>query len=208
MTPLVLSTVALMLSAPAVLCGLLFLALFVAIWSLRNRRRHQRLFRKLVAGSVLVVGSQLTAARVWGMRDLEEIYSAAQAVVNVGDTASTNVYDAGNAASSDFSMTGHVWFNVTVNTAFTSGGAGTLQVVLQDSADNITFADVQVGGVFALAALVVGAVVFQMQPPVGLRRYTRFAYRVATAAMTAGKVDAYITSDIQRNIARPSGFTA
>jgi hypothetical protein len=201
MTPLLASTAALFFSAPAVLCGLLILALFVAIWFRQDRRRGRPL-RKLAAGSALLV------ARVWGMRDAEAIYSAAQAVVDVGDTASTNVYDAGNAPSSDISMTEHIWFNVTVKTAFTSGGAGTLQVVLQDSADNNTFADVVVGPVFALAALVLGAVVFQMQPPVGLRRYTRLAYRVATAAMTAGKVDAYITSDIQRNVARPSGFTA
>ena len=32
-------------------------------------------------------------------------------------------------------------------------------------------------------------------------------YRIGTAALTAGKFDAFVSMDVQRNIARPSGFT-
>lgn len=143
-----------------------------------------------------------------GMRDSEAIYSSAQAVTAIGDTPSTNVYDAGNASSSDISMTEHLWINAIVNTTFTSGGAATIQAVLQDSADNVTFADVLAGPAVAVANAVAGTVLLQTQPPVGLRRYTRIGWRIATAVMTAGKVDGYFTEVIQRNIARPSGFTA
>jgi hypothetical protein len=142
------------------------------------------------------------------MRDSEAIYSTAQAVTATGDTASTNSYDSGSANASDISMTENLWINAIVNTAFTSGGSATIQAVLQDSADNSTFADVLAGPVVPVANATQGAVLLQTQPPVGLRRYTRIAWRVATAAMTAGKVDAYFSMAIQRNIARPSGFTA
>lgn len=143
-----------------------------------------------------------------GMRDSEEIYSTAQAVTATGDTASTNVYDAGSANNSDISMTERLWINATVNTAFTSGGSATIQAVLQDSADNATFADALAGPVVAVANATEGTVLLETQPPVGLRRYTRLAYRIGTAVMTAGAVDGYISSTIQRNIARPSGFAA
>jgi hypothetical protein len=144
-----------------------------------------------------------------GMLDSEIIFSAAQAVTATGDTASTNVYDSGGAnGQGDMGQTGeNLWFNATVNTAFTSGGAGTLQVVIQDSADNATFADVTTGPVFALAALTLGAVLLQIQPPPGMRRYSRLAYRGAVAVFTAGKVDGYVSNTIQRNVARNSGFT-
>lgn len=43
-----------------------------------------------------------------------------------------------------------LWINALVDTTATSGGAATVQVVLQDSADNVTFADVLSGPVVAL----------------------------------------------------------
>lgn len=144
-----------------------------------------------------------------GMLDSEVIFSSAQAVTATGDTASTNVYDCGgaNGQGDNGQSEERLWLNAAVATTFTSGGAGTLQVVVQDSADNATFADVVTGPVFALAALTAGTVLLQLQPPPGMRRYWRYAYRGAVAVFTAGAVDGYASNTIQRNIARQSGFT-
>lgn len=142
-----------------------------------------------------------------GMLDQNTKYATAQAVIAIGDTASTNVYDAGNAASSDIGMADELWLNVGVNTTATSGGAATLTPVLQHSDDNVTFTDAMSGPVVALADMVAGKTLWQVELPVGLKRYTRIGWRVATAALTAGKFDAYLSKDVQRNIARPSGFS-
>lgn len=142
-----------------------------------------------------------------GMLDLNTKYSIAQAVTSTGDTASTNVYDAGSAASADIGLNDELWINVVCSTTATSGGSATVQAVLQDSADNSTFADVLAGPALAVANVTQGAVLLQACPPLGLRRYTRIVYRIGTAALTAGKFDAFISMDVQRNIARPSGFT-
>ena len=143
-----------------------------------------------------------------GMLDQSTKLASAQAVTSTGDTASSNVYDNGSVNSSDISLTGeNLWINAVVDTTATSGGAATLQAVLQDSADNSTFADVLAGSVVALAGLTAGAVVMQVQPPVGLRRYFRIVWRVGTAALTAGKFTAYVSNSVQRNVSRPSAFT-
>jgi hypothetical protein len=96
---------------------------------------------------------------------------------------------------------------IRTGTAFTSGGAGTLAIVLQDSADNSSWADVQISPTYALAALTANKVLLQSRFPIGLRRYIRVAYRVATAAMTGGTVDAFTVMDEQSNTAYASGFT-
>lgn len=142
-----------------------------------------------------------------GMLDQYTKFSSAQAVTSTGDTASTNTYDIGSAASSDIGLTQEMWFTVAVSTTATSGGAATVAAVLQDSADGSTWADAYVGPTVPVASLTAGAVLAQGTPPIGLRRYLRVVYRVGTAALTAGKFEAYISLDIQRNIARPSGFT-
>jgi hypothetical protein len=187
-------------TAPAVICGLLFLALFVAIWLLKDRRR--RPVRKLLVNSVLV------AAAVWGMLDQEIIFAEAQTVTATGDTASTNVYDNGNANTGDNGLTGeNLWVQAFCSTTATSGGSATVQAVLQDSADNSTFADVVAGPVVAVASVIAGVALLQVQPPPGTRRYWRIVWRVGTAVLTAGKFDAFVSNTIQKNVQRPSGFT-
>lgn len=201
MTPILAPAAAMLFSFPAVLCGLLFLALFLAIWLVNNR--HRRPVRRLLSTGVLA------AAAVWGMLDSELQFAIAQAPTATGDTASTNVYDCGGAnGQGDNGQTGeNLWVNAIVNTSFTTGSAATIQAVLQDSADNATFADVVSGAVFTAANASVGVVLLQVQPPPGMRRYWRIVWRIGTGTMTAGKVDAYISNTIQRNVARPSGFT-
>lgn len=144
-----------------------------------------------------------------GYLDSELQFSVAQAVTATGDTASTNVYDTGGAnGQGACGLTGeNLWVNVVINTTVTSGGAATVQAVLQDSADNSTFADVAAGNALALAASTAKTVLLQLQPPPTMRRYWRIAYRIGTAVLTAGKFDAYVSNTVQNNVARPSGFT-
>lgn len=143
-----------------------------------------------------------------GMLDQSTKLAIAQTVTSTGDTASTNIYDNGSAHAADNSMTReNLWINAVVNTAITSGGSATVQAVLQDSADGSTFADVLAGPAVAYASAPVGTALLQVQPPVGMRRYFRIAWRIGTAALTAGKFDAYVSNTIQRNVSRPSGFT-
>ena len=142
-----------------------------------------------------------------GMLDVNTKLSAAQAVTSTGDTASTNIYDNGSANSSEVGLTEEIWLNVMCSTTATSGGSATVQAVLQDSADGSTWADALVGPSFAVANVTAGTVLLQAQPPVGTRRYLRVAYRIGTAALTAGKFEAFFSMDVQRNVARPSGFT-
>ena len=143
-----------------------------------------------------------------GMLDSQTKLATAQAVTSVGDTASTNILDQGSANSAEMGLTGeNLWINAFVSTAATSGGSATLQAVLQDSADGSSFADVVAGPAVAVASLTAGAQLLQIQPPTGLRRYVRIGWRVGTAALTAGAFTAFISNTIQRNVARPSGFT-
>jgi hypothetical protein len=154
-----------------------------------------------------------------GMLDNEAIFSDGQTVTATGDTPSTNVYDnaAGtnaiaNNGQGDHGLTGEMlWINVRVKTSATSGGAATMQAVLQNSSDNATWVDVNSGPVVAVANLTAGADLLRVQPPLlglpGMLRYWRIAYRVGTAALTAGTFDAYVSNSVQRNIPRASGFT-
>jgi hypothetical protein len=138
--------------------------------------------------------------------DSQEQLSDAQAVTSTGDAASTNVYDTGAAA--DVGIGNDIYVYVKTKAAFTSGGSGTLQVVLQDSADNSTFADVQaLTPVKALATLTANTDLVRARLPIGLRRYIRLAYRVGTAAMTAGTVDAYLSLEVQAQQYGSSGFS-
>jgi hypothetical protein len=147
-----------------------------------------------------------------GMLDSELIFSAAQTPTAVGDTPSTNVYDtgsaAGNAQEAEAALTTeNLWLNVICNTVPTSGGSATIQAVLQDSPDNATWTDRLLGGAVSYSNVTKGLALLQAQPPVGTQRYWRIAYRIGTAALTAGAFDAYVSNTIQRNVSRPSGFS-
>jgi hypothetical protein len=158
----------------------------------------------------LMIGAVVLAAVIWGMLDSEIVFAEAQTVTATGDTASTNVYDCGGAnGQGDNGQTGeNLWVNAVCSTTATSGGGATVQAVLQDSADNVTFADVIAGPAVAVANVVAGLSLLQVQPPPGMRRYWRIAWRVGTAVLTAGKFDAYVSNTIQRNVARASGIPA
>lgn len=142
-----------------------------------------------------------------GMLDSQLVFAEGQAVTATGDTASTSAYEADNAQLGDAGQTNeNLWVQALCSTTATSGGSATVQAVLQDSADGSAYADVVAGKVFAVASVTAGTPLLTVQPPPGMRQYWRIAWRVGTAALTAGKFDAFISNALQRNVARPSGF--
>lgn len=143
-----------------------------------------------------------------GMLDSEIIFSEGETVTSTGDTASTNIYDSGGTSLGDAGQTGeNLWVQALCSLTATSGGSATVQAVLQDSADGSSFADVAAGPVVAVASVLAGTTLFALQPPPGMRRYWRIAWRVGTAALTAGKFDAFVSNTLQRNVPQASGFT-
>jgi hypothetical protein len=88
-----------------------------------------------------------------------------------------------------------------------SGGAASLTVALQDSADNTTFATVVTGPAVAKASLVAGFELLRIRLPAGLQRYIQIAYTATTNDFTAGTVDAFLVLDRQDNVARPGAYT-
>lgn len=92
-----------------------------------------------------------------------------------------------------------------VTTTFTSGGAGTLQVVLQGATDNgagaaAAYSSWWTSPVYALATLVAGARLFDMdmpRPPAGIAipRFVRMGWTIATAAMTGGTLKSWVVLD-------------
>lgn len=141
------------------------------------------------------------------IRDVNLIYSRAQAVLLAGDTASTNIFDAGSIPTSDIGLGAEDMFLSVICNTTASGGSATVRAVLQDSADGVNFTDVIAGAVFPVASVIVGAVLLQIPFPTRLRRFTQVVYRVGVAPLTAGRFDAFVSVGVQRNIARASGFS-
>jgi hypothetical protein len=95
---------------------------------------------------------------------------------------------------------------VQVVTAFTSGGAATLQVALNGAPDNGSggegaFTQWWISPAYALATIaVVGARLMDMDMPrppagVGIPRFLRLTYIIAGATTTAGNVSSYLVLD-------------
>lgn len=94
---------------------------------------------------------------------------------------------------------------VQVGTAFTSGGAGTLQVALQGAIDNgagvaAAFSTWWTSPAYALATLNSGSRLYDMdmpRPPDGIAipRFLRLAYIIGGATMTAGTINSYLILD-------------
>ena len=79
-----------------------------------------------------------------------------------------------------------------VREAVTSAGAATVRFLVQmadDSNFNANAETVVDTGALALSALTAGSVLIKQRLPLALRRYMRVRTTVATANLTAGKVD-------------------
>lgn len=118
----------------------------------------------------------------------------------VGDNPSGNVIDQ-QVKGGPFSEGGSAYlglFAIVRNiVALASSGGGTVQAVIQDSPDNVTFTDRVVGAVIAAADAKAGTDLLNVRMPLTpkLARYVRIVYRVATAVFQSGKVISYLTPD-------------
>lgn len=127
--------------------------------------------------------------------DNEMIMSKAQTVTATGDTASTGVIDFGvNGAGRDKKII------VSVNTTCTSGGAATVAAAVEHSADNSAFTALNATTAAGFATMTAGTKVLEYVLPSDVKRYVRVKYTVATAALTAGKFNAYLDTAIQTNM--------
>lgn len=123
--------------------------------------------------------------------------------------ASTDVIDAGavrKGPARDLGGGEQLYAVFVMDSDTDAAGAATVTFSVQDSADNVTFADVVASGAIGKAALKAGAHVVLPLPP-GMRRYVRANYTVATGPLTAGKVSAQIVRDYQRNVAFASALS-
>lgn len=144
-----------------------------------------------------------------GMLDSQLVFAEGQAVTAIGDNPSTNEIAFANSVLGDAGQTQeNLWITALCTTLATSGGAATVQAVLQNSPDNATWTDVALGPALPVTggALPAGTVMLQIQPPPGMLQYWRISWRIAAAVLTAGAFDAYVSNTIQRNVPRPIGF--
>jgi hypothetical protein len=128
--------------------------------------------------------------------DNELIMSNAQEFTT-GANASTNSIDFGRAGAG---------YNkkvlVTVNTSVTSGGAGTVAIAVQhDSVTGFGSAETLfTTAALAKTTLVAGYKVLEYTLPAEVKRFVRVLYTVATADLTAGKLNAWVDDAQQTNM--------
>lgn len=98
---------------------------------------------------------------------------------------------------------------IVVTEAATAAGAATVTVDLETD-DNAGFASPAVvasSGAIGKAALTAGTEVLRVKVPLGVERYLRVNYTVATGPLTAGRFTAFLAHDRQASRAHASGFT-
>jgi len=145
-------------------------------------------------------------------------FSNAQTIAQaVGTTPSTNAIDFGTTSGIPSSALGGgardigigddpaMKLLVQISTTVTSGGAATMSVALQGAPDSGTgtegtYVTWWTSPVYALATLVAGARLFDMdmpRPPAGvvIPRFIRLSYVIAGATTTAGAVSSYLVLD-------------
>lgn len=147
--------------------------------------------------------------------DTQEQFSSGQTlIVGTGDTVSTNILDTNPTGipatpqNHDEGVGEEVFLNVRIGTAVASA-TGTLELVLQTD-DNSSFSsptEFPLNAALGAASYPANTFVYRGRLPIGLERYLRVVYRVGTAALTAGTVDAFLTKDTQAQRAYASGFS-
>lgn len=121
-------------------------------------------------------------------------FSKAQAVT--ASAASTDVVD-----FSAFRDVGNGAFDIelflVVDTTVTAAGAATVTFLLEDSADNSSFAAIWTSAAIGKASLTAGANTLSLalnpKVPLGARRYMRMTYTVGTGPLTAGAFTSGLT---------------
>lgn len=95
-----------------------------------------------------------------------------------------------------------LWLVVGVDTAATSGGAATLQIVLASDAQAAITTDGTetrhfISAAIPVASLVAGFYVARVMLPIGTyERYLGILQITGVAAFTAGKINAFLTNDV------------
>lgn len=131
--------------------------------------------------------------------DATLVFSDAQAETTQAAHDSDNIVDCG-LANANLGAGTPKWLVVSVNTAFTTSASGTLTVALQDCATvGGSYATVIAGETHAVTALVKGFKILCVPLPAEHARFLKLVYTIGTGAMTAGAIDAYITTDPQTN---------
>lgn len=137
--------------------------------------------------------------------DSQNTFCTAMSVARaVGDAVSTDVYDTGAAA--DVGIGENLYVYAKMDAALVGAGAS-IQVVLQDSADNSTFADAESGRIVPVASATANAELARLRVPLGLRRYLRVVFRISGATTTAGTASAMLALDVQAQQYGASGFS-
>lgn len=143
------------------------------------------------------------------MSIIDRYLQISNAQVITATAVSTDVIDAGAtknpAIGRDLGGGTQLFLEITIGATFTAGGAGTLAIALQDSADNATFNDVLSLPVLALSNLVVGTR-FYIPLPAKLRRYLRANYTVGTGPMLTGNVSAQVVDGMTVERAYPDSL--
>lgn len=137
--------------------------------------------------------------------DTQTSLSRAQSIAAAaGDVISTDIYDTGAAA--DVGIGQEFWLQINTNAAVTSGGAATVQFILQTATDAAFTSPIEypLTPARALAALTANTVQFQGRLPVGLRRFLRVVYRIGAAATTGGTVTTFLAEDLQLSPTMPT----
>lgn len=129
-----------------------------------------------------------------------------------GDIVSTDAVDtqgvANPAQNVDKGVGEEAYVVINIRTAVTSGGAATVQFVLQTD-DNVGFASARefpLTGALALAALTSNSLQYRGRLPNGIERFIRIVARIGTAATTAGTMEAFVAKDIADTRSYASGF--
>ncbi|MBS0520515.1 MAG: hypothetical protein JSR90_17600 [Proteobacteria bacterium] len=140
--------------------------------------------------------------------DSQNQFSSAQAVTSTGATASTNVIDLGVARDVGGAVTEPLMLLCEVTTPFASGGSATMQVQVQTSADNSSWATLAQSDAIPVASLVQGYRFLPGDLPGPTSRYLRLNYVVGTAAMTAGAFTAALVPSLDTQPVYPRGYVA
>ena len=131
--------------------------------------------------------------------DKELMMSEAQVVT--ATAASTNVIDLGARLGLDPGLSDDLWLQIRVDTRATASGSATVTFELQTDDDEAfgSATTLWTSTAIGKATLVAGYNVVRMRLPLGVERYVRVYYTVATGPLTAGKFDAFINSGVQES---------
>lgn len=132
--------------------------------------------------------------------DKELMMSNAQAVT--ATAASTGVIDLGaRLGLENGGLSDDLWLQIRVDTAAAASGSATVAFAFETDDDEAfgTATTLWSRAATGKALLVAGYSVARFKLPIGMKRYARVYYTVATGPLTAGKFDAFINSGVQES---------